>query len=345
MFPIGQIENFKYYQAHEADIQCGKLLMEAANIRNQDFLEANVPQPTPMPITGSFIYAHPPDYRGTPMLNAKTEDWQQILHKLKLQGLDTVIFQAALWAELNECYYESEAFSKFTCWNVIEPMLNAANQEGLRVYLGGYGSVAGWNPDLKISDVEDEIKKHLQCYKELLKWQDKFSGFYFPCETAFKGQRDTTREHIMNCLYGTLFRELKIMAPDKEIMISPASKYFPDMNNDFLDAWNVMLYNVPLDILVPQDSIGCCGTSLADQGHMYQLWRQVACTAGAELWGNIELFERVKFNDPENFVTATTERITAQINNAAPFVQKLVCWEALFFDLNTQNTALVKGQD
>lgn len=331
MYPIGNIEDFKFYMASEKDIKISEALIDNANKENADFLRKNPSDKKKMHITGSFIYAHPPDYKGRPMLKAGIDEWRDIFKGFKAMGMDTVIFQAALWSELQECYYNTKVFNDYKIWNVIEPMLEAAGIEHITVYLGGYGSVSGWNPDLKTEDVKREINFHLRCYEELMNWHEYFSGFYFTCETAFGGTRDRKREQILNYLYKELFRELKSIADEKIILMSPASKYFKGMDNEFLDAWNTMLENVPLDVLVPQDSIGTSANTLLKQEKIFKLWKNVAEQNNIELWGNIELFERQKFNHPDNFITASPERIIAQINNAAPFTKKLVCWEAMYF--------------
>ena len=72
--------------------------------RNRAAVEAAGLQEPKMPITGSFIYAHPPNYKGAETINWDKKMWLQELSRLKGYGIDTVIFQAALWSELQECY-------------------------------------------------------------------------------------------------------------------------------------------------------------------------------------------------------------------------------------------------
>ena len=60
-----------------------------------------------------------------------------------------------------------------------------------------------------------------------------------------------------------------------------------------------------------------------------------------ELWANIELFERQGFNPASDIIPAPPVRIAAQITNAAPFVSRIVCWEALHL---TSDNAGEKGK-
>ena len=93
-------------------------LREEANRAAGNDPDAKMPE---MPLTGSFIYAHPPNYKGAEAFRYSPAEWMRKLSQLKALGIDTVIFQASLWNELKECYYPSEYFRDFKTWNVLEP--------------------------------------------------------------------------------------------------------------------------------------------------------------------------------------------------------------------------------
>ena len=115
--------------------------------------------------------------------------------------------------------------------------------------------------------------------------------------------------------------------------MSPASTWNAGKQDDFVASWLALLDDVPLDILAPQDSVGCSGCVWENMPEMWKLWKRVADTAGIKLWANIELFERKAFGGAKPFINAAPERITEQCRNTAPFVEKCICWEALCFDL------------
>jgi hypothetical protein len=285
------------------------------------------------PITGTFIYAHPPDYTGSYTLNWTSNDWNKAFARLKAQNIDTVILQASVWNELQEVFYPSKMFSHFKYWNVVEPMLESAKLNGMTVFLGGYGSVSGWNLKINDKQVLDEIKFQCDCFSELLRYRESFDGIYYSPETAFNGIRDFKREERLHWIYQTYFKKIKEMAPEKKILMSPASKWIPEKNQEFTEAWLALFEDVPLDILTPQDSIGCSGCTLEVMSDMWKLWRNVADLTGIRLWANIELFERVGFGGAEPFISAAPERIVQQCRTVAPYVEKCICWEALYFDL------------
>ncbi len=113
------------------------------------------------------------------------------------------------------------------------------------------------------------------------------------------------------------------------------------------DSWLEMLDGVPLDILAPQDSIGTCGNQLRHAEAMYKVWNAVCKERGVVFWSNIEIFQRGEDLSLLNHsFTADPERVVAQINLAAPFAEKLLCWEAPYYLCDPENpraTALARA--
>lgn len=336
MIVINSYNGFNIFEPASEIIPESKIKVDKSIEANRKYLkrlpEEKKSEPV-TPITGTFIYAHPPDYTGSYTLNWTSGDWNKAFAKLKAQNIDTVVLQASVWNELQEVYYPSKRFSHFKCWNVVEPMLESAKLNGMTVFLGGYGSVSGWNLKINDNQVLDEIKFQCDCFAELLRYQESFDGIYYSPETAFNGIRDFKREERLHWIYQTYFKKIKEMAPEKKILMSPASKWIPEKNQEFTEAWLALFEDVPLDILTPQDSIGCSGCTLEVMSDMWKLWRNVADLTGIRLWANIELFERVGFGGAEPFISAAPERIVQQCRTVAPYVEKCICWEALYFDL------------
>ncbi len=340
MYTISNVEDFRIFRASERAIELfGPKIIES-EISNIEFLSAN-PQPDPrMHITGSFIYAHPPNYRGRPAHHWTKEQWREMFVEFRNYGIDTAILQASIWNELGECYYRSEYFTELKQFNVVEPMLQAAAEENVKVFLGGYGSVTGWSANLEQNTVDREKARQKACFKELLCYRDLFDGFYFAPETAYMGQRDPDKESFLNSIYRDFFEAIKEADSSLRILMSPATKYFPGKNEEMTEAWLKLLENVPLDIMAPQDSIGTCGTFLKNQAETYAVWDKICSQLGIEFWSNIEVFQRTGgLADEDHSVPAAPERVIAQINNAAPYAKKLICWEAPFYLLNGSDKA------
>jgi len=330
MFPFKDIGGFKIFLPRDCDIEKGVQTLKHINAVNREFLETHASITPQKRITGTFICAHAPDYYGRPMLRESVADWEAMFHRFKENGVDTVIFQAALWAELEECYYETLIFPKFKRFRVIENMLEAAANESMDVYLGNYGSVLGWANKFDDQIIAEEMKKHRLCFEELRNL-GKVKGFYFPCESAFMGRRDLRQERKINTLYRHFSDMVKGSDTSLEIISSPGTKYFPNCEEAFVDSWNASLENVHLDIMMPQDSVGCGGCTLDVQPLMWSLWSKICNQNSCKLWGNIELFERRSFTEKVNLYPASPTRIAHQINQVGQYAAKLCCWEMQYF--------------
>lgn len=281
-------------------------------------------------ITGSFIYAHPADYCGRPMLQASVQEWRNLFDELREKHIDTVLFQASLWRELNECYYRSERYSALAQYPVVERMLEAAADKQIKVFLGGYGSVAGWAAQLTREQLQAEIAEHRNCFREVSKL-GKFAGCYFPCETAYHGSRNEEAEQRMHYLYKSFSETVKEFDPAMQVIASPAGQPYPGKEQEFQDFWSAILKDRTVDILMPQDTVGNCLCTLSDLLEMWRLWHLVAQKNQVTLWGHIELFERRSYMEKTNLYPASPERVAVQIAIASTVVEKMVAWEVPYF--------------
>ncbi len=333
MFKIVDIEDFSLFLATDEMRQ----EIEPRNIeameQNRAFLAANPPAQPHLPITGTFIYAHSPNYYGRPLHNYSIAAWTDLLNELKMLGMDSIILQAAIWHELDECYYPSKIFNYRKQWNVIDKLLTAAETTGLHVYLGGYGSAAGWRNNLTETMIRQEKERHRNCLQELMQlYSGRFDGFYFASETAYTGQRNRRKEQLLNDIYRDFCNTIKEHSIELKIIMSPATKYFKNKMAEMTDSWLTIMQDVPLDIMAPQDSIGTCGNLLCHQQETYAIWHQICQQLNIHFWSNIEIFERKPSIAGTDYnLPATINRVTAQINHAAPYAEKLICWEAPYY--------------
>ena len=333
-FRIEEVGGFRLFMPALEGLEEVAAHFRAVQRRNREFIAARPAAPAcRLRITGSFIAAHAPDYVGVPTLDWDAARWQTLFQAMKRDGIDTAVFQASLWHELGECYYPTRRFAgEYRVWNVVEPMLEAARACDMTLFLGTYGSVAGWREGRAGLDAaRREIDRQIACLEELLQWRDGFAGLYFAPETAFRGRRVPETEAMLNLLYRTFFRQVRALAPGKPILISPGSKFFPGMDEDFLTFWRNVLRDAVPDILAPQDSVGCGGCTLENQSAMWRLWKVLADSLPAQLWSNVELFERREFGGPAPFERADEARLGWQLAHEAPFVSKAISWEYATF--------------
>ena len=178
---------------------------------------------------------------------------------------------------------------------------------------------------------------------ELLERHSDFAGIYYVSESMFQGKNPEMAKRL-NRIYRNYLGQLMQNAPDKKLFISPATLYVPGPAEDFIDFWKTILDGLPSMILSPQDSIGSGCNLLPHADEMWSRWKKIADHFGFPLWANIELFERIKFSGPDLFHAGSPARIRAQINCAAPYVERCTCWEYPFFTSHAVGAEHIKQE-
>lgn len=320
------------FKASDDIVEGVNKMYAASNEINSRYVENNPPAVPEKLISGTFICAQPPNYGGLPMLQATVQDWVEKFRLLKTYGVDTVIYQAAVWNELETVYYPSKRFASYRFFDSIGTVLEAAQQEKLDVYLGAYGSVSGWCMGKDPSFIEQEKRNHFAVQDELFDlYGGQFKGIYFAPETAYRGARDLYTEKALNSIYRDFCDRLKALHPECEILMSPATKYFEGKLGEMADSWNTILDGVKLDIMAPQDSIGCCGNTLEHQADTFKVWRQVCDALNIRFWSNVELFEDLDCSQINSAIPADPRRVAHQMSNASKVAEKLISWEMVYF--------------
>jgi hypothetical protein len=308
-----------------ADVQKGREL-------NQAYLASLAAAPQGGKITGSFIYAHPPDYIGRNTLDWDTTAWRALFREMKDLGIDTVIYQAAVWSEFKECYYPSRLFKDFRTWNCLDPLLEAVAREGMTLFLGGLGNLYALDDKATADTLARDGEEQLACYDELAeRYAGGYQGFYMSPETGFPGKRQPEREALLNAYYRGVCTGVKARTPGMPILLSPGTWYHPDTEQENEAFLLALFKDCPIDILSPQDSVGTFGNRLPYLQASFEVWRRVCAQLGVSLWVNVESFERVKVGTDLDFIPAGFERLAVQLSSAAQVGKKIVSWETPYF--------------
>ena len=306
-------------------------LMDRGSPSNRDYLDQHILGHAQGRITGSFIYAHPPDYIGRPTMEWGVQEWRDLLRELKSLGIDTVIHQAAAWVEMRECYYPSRRFAAYRSWDSLSKLVEASVAESMTLFLGGLGNMLAFDEAATAETLDADADAQLACFNELLAYRGGFQGFYMSPETGYPGARQPEREKLLNGYYSRVCRGVKEQMPELPILMSPGTYFYEGHERDTHDFLVQMLAGCPVDILAPQDSIGTFGNTLANYRPAFQIWREVCRTLGITLWVNAESFERVRIGTAGDFDPAPIERLRAQLSLAAEFGEKIVSWEVPHF--------------
>lgn len=305
--------------------------------RTGEFLDKAGNAKPRMSLTGSFICAHPPDYRGRPAHHFSVAEWQVLFREFKELGMDTVIWQASAWRELKECYYPSKRLSHFRQWNVVEPMLAAAAAEGLTVFLGSYGVLGGgWGDGLGVDTgdmarVREAADVEIACVRELLGlYGGGFQGFYLSSELCYHWSHNPRQYDHFGELFERVTGEMKERAPGLPVLASPAVLKTIGYEREAVANMVRCLGRARVDIVAPQDCIGQ-GEDLEYLGSNLEVWRTICEEIGARFWSNVETFAFTDHGQPP-IEAAEPRRVFCQMAMAeAQGAEKLVTWEAMHF--------------
>jgi len=288
-------------------------------------------------LSGSFICAHPPDYRGRPSLHFSFADWCALFREFKEIGIDTVFWQASAWLDLKECYYPSRIFSGYKQWNVVEPMMEAARAETMTLYLGTLGF---FNGEISLGIRNGDISKavetadtELDCFKELRNlYGGGFQGYYLSTEASFWPNRSPLVYQHGGTYFERVTAGIKEMAPELRILASPATYYSFSREQEATDRMMECFGRAQVDIFAPMDGIG----QVHDLGALRTelgVWKGICRAKGSEFWSNCESF---LITNPQGAVmqieAADPKRFFYQMTMADQMgAKKLITWEAMHF--------------
>jgi hypothetical protein len=288
-------------------------------------------------LSGTFVYAHPPDYRGRPTLGWSAARWCDLFRELKEIGLGTVILQAAAWLDFQECYYPSDMFRGFTTWNIVEPMLEAVAAEKMTCYLGGVGILYNWDelgvPTKDPSQAVAAAKREVACYREILaRYRGHFHGYYLSPETGYHPDPEGWHLRCFHTFFERATNEVKSLTPELPILTSPYTVTCPGRETEAIEYLTRLHGNCPIAACAPQDSIGTRNNlEFLEAG--LAIWREVCRRTGAEFWVNCESFCITSYGGPLVAIEpAGPQRFLTQVATAARLgATRLITWEAPTF--------------
>jgi len=335
--PLFQIDGFTLARGSLAMPPHQRAEMELRDQLNAGVFAQLQELPTGGRLTGTFIYAHALGYRGRNTLRYGVAEWRDLFRELKELGMDTAILGTSAVLGFRECFYPSELFKEYRSWNVIEPMLAAAAEERMTIFLGGLGV----NEELIGAETGDEdlaracADRELACYRELVdRYRGAFHGFYLANETGFWSWGNP--DFLTRCFrayFQRVTNGVKDLTPEVPIIGSPYTVRCPGRENEAIETLTTVHAGCPFTALAPQDSIGVTMNELTFLERGLEIWKTVCRNIGAEFWVNCETFNCTDFSGPIiTIVPADFRRLAIQLDTAHRFgAQKLITWEAIHF--------------
>ena len=280
-------------------------------------------------IDGTFFEFHhhntPEGKYWNPALDKfKAEDWRQKVREISTLGMEYIVVMAT--ALYDKCYFKSCVFpfADIPCADPIEELLCEADNCNIKVFLGNgfYGDwqKAGFN--IKSNEVINRSFKAMEELTALYGHHKSFYGWYFPDETCIILRFSKDFMNYVNLCSAQCHK----LTPDKKTLIAPYGTNLVYANNRFIR----QLAELDVDFIAYQDEVGVKKTKVDRTKRLFEKLRIAHDKAGrSELWADIELFDFEGMVYKSALIPANFERIKQQIENVAPYADKILGYQYL----------------
>lgn len=252
------------------------------------------------------------------------EDWRRKVREISQLGMEYIVLMATALYE--RCFFKSSVypFADMPCEDPIEEILSEADECGVKIFLGNgfYGDWTKAGKNIKDKEVIARSFKAMEELTALYGHHKSFYGWYFPDETCIilKFSKDFV-SYVNLCT-----EECHRLTPDKKTLIAPYGTNLALANGSYVRC----LSRLDVDFIAYQDEVGVRKTPVARTEKIFEKLRKAHDKAGrAELWADIELFDFEGMVYKSALIPASIERISRQIENVAPYCDKILSYQYL----------------
>ena len=254
----------------------------------------------------------------------RAEEWKQKVREISGLGMEYIVVMATALYE--KCYFKSSVFpfADISCVDPIEELLCEADNCNIKVFLGNgfYGDWRKSNFNITSKEVTDRSFRAMEELTALYGHHKSFYGWYFPDETCIILNFSKDFMKYVN-LCSAKCHEL---TPDKKTLIAPYGTNLVFANNYFIRS----LSELDVDFIAYQDEVGVKKTKVDRTKRLFEKLRKAHDKAGhAKLWADIELFDFEGMVYKSALIPAEFERVKKQIENVAPYADKILGYQYL----------------
>lgn len=265
------------------------------------------------------------------------ENWRQKAREISAVGMEYIVVMAT--ALYDKCYFKSSVFpfAQIPCTDPIEELLCEADKCGVKVFLGNgfYGDWRKASQNITSKEVIDRSFRAMEELTALYGHHKSFYGWYFPDETCIILRYSKDFMKYVNLCSARCHQ----LTPDKRTLIAPYGTNLVWANNKFIR----QLTELDVDFIAYQDEVGVKKTKVDRTKRLFEKLRIAHDKAGrSELWADIELFDFEGLVYKSALIPASFERIKKQIENVAPYADKILGYQYLGL-MNSKNSQAFAG--
>lgn len=252
------------------------------------------------------------------------ENWRQKVREISTVGMEYIVVMAT--ALYDKCYFKSSVFpfAQIPCTDPVEELLCEADKCGVKVFLGNgfYGDWRKASQNITSKEVIDRSFRAMEELTALYGHHKSFYGWYFPDETCIMLRYSKDFMKYVNLCSARCHQ----LTPDKRTLIAPYGTNLVWANNKFIR----QLTELDVDFIAYQDEVGVKKTKVDRTKRLFEKLRIAHDKAGrSELWADIELFDFEGLVYKSALIPAPFERIKKQIENVAPYADKILGYQYL----------------
>lgn len=282
------------------------------------------------PITGTFFEvehagAAEGKYFNDALRGFTEAQWRAKIRETHEIGMDTLILQATAGHDPSRAYFPFDEIpfaSAIACTDVLEILLDEADQTGQEVYIGvgqyGTADTVGNSTDPVI--VATALRAMERLY-ELYGHHRSFIGWYITDEWCIWDHFDERFITYIN----TVSAHARALNPKHKVILAPFGTYCLQAD----DVFAAQLERIDCDAIAYQDEVGVRRLTVDGLAPRFEVLARAHEKAGrSKLWVDMEIFS---FDEGDVYKSALYpapwERIKAQMAASSPYVDKIVVYE------------------
>lgn len=260
-----------------------------------------------------------------PAIDRFTEkDWRAKVREIASAGMEYIVVMATALYE--KCYFQSAVypFADIPCDDPIEVVLDEADQCNVRVFLGN-GFFGDWKKASRNIVDEGVISRSFRAMEELAALyahHPSFYGWYFPDEIKIT---ETFSQNFVKYV-NRCSAHCHALTPHKRTLIAPYGTRLVKAD----DAYVQQLAQLDVDFIAYQDEVGVRKSKVEDTRALFEALKKAHDAAGrAQLWADVEIFDFEGDVYKSALIPAPADRVKRQLENVAPFVDKILVYQYL----------------
>lgn len=283
------------------------------------------------PISGTWFEFHHHSlaegkYWNDTVKDFTAEQWESKVDEIASVGMKYIVLMntAIVYDDHSETYFDTDIFpfADMKCKDPMEALMNAADRNGIKVFVscGFYGNWTKPGNNMSSPEVTERAFRAMEQLYAKYGHHESFYGWYFPDETCIIGHFGRRFVDYVN-RYAAKVHEI---SPDKKTLIAPFGTKIILADRKFVR----QLKEMDVDIIAYQDEVGVKKSTPKQTAKYYRKLRKAHDKAKKPaLWADIEMFDFEGMVYRSALIPARFERIRRQIDSVAPYVDEILCYQ------------------